>query len=50
VAVPVAELTTGEEIAMEVDEFICPLRLLDFSSAGMWYVDFYQTTDLELCA
>ena len=48
VAVPVTELTRGEEIAAEVDEFICPLRPVDFSSVGSWYTDFSQTTDEEV--
>ncbi len=50
VAVPVASAAACEEIAKEVDEFICPLRPDNFLSVGAWYVDFSQTTDEEVYA
>lgn len=50
VAVPVASAAACEEIAKEVDEFICLLRPDHFLSVGAWYVDFSQTTDEEVYA
>lgn len=50
VAVPVAAREASEEIAREVEELVCPLKPRRFSSVGMWYVDFSQTTDEEVRA
>ncbi len=47
-AVPVAARSTYEEIAKEVDVFICPLKPLHFYAVGLWYEDFSQTTDEEV--
>jgi putative phosphoribosyl transferase len=47
-AVPVAALSTYEEMKEKVDEIICPLRPRDFYAVGEWYDDFSQTTDDEV--
>lgn len=47
-AVPVAALTTYDEMSKLVDEVICPLKPLDFYAVGAWYDDFSQTTDEEV--
>jgi len=47
-AVPVAARPTFDEIAKEVDVFICPLIPLHFYAVGAWYEDFSQTTDNEV--
>ncbi len=47
-AVPVASSHTYQELAAEVDEFICPLQPIDFHAVGLWYEDFSQTTDQEV--
>ncbi|WP_133128665.1 phosphoribosyltransferase [Legionella nagasakiensis] len=47
-AVPVAALSTYKEIAKEVDEFICPLKPVNFQAVGLWFEDFSQTSDDEV--
>lgn len=48
VAVPVAALSTYNEMASLVDQIICPLKPVDFYAVGLWYIDFSQTTDEEV--
>jgi len=48
VAAPVAARTTCEEIALLVDDIICPLRPFNLQGVGAWYTDFSQTTDVEV--
>lgn len=49
VAVPVASVEARDALAAEADEMVC-LRTPDpFSAVGLWYVDFGQTTDEEVC-
>jgi predicted phosphoribosyltransferase len=48
VAVPVAPLETYEEFKGEVDEMVCPLKLVNFQSVGQWYERFGQTSDEEV--
>jgi len=48
VAVPVAEITTCEKIAMLVDKLVCPLKPQSFYAVGQYYDDFSQTTDEEV--
>ncbi|MEY2409726.1 MAG: putative phosphoribosyl transferase [Verrucomicrobiota bacterium] len=50
VAVPVAPPDVCAALALEADEVVCPLRPVDFSSVGEWYVEFAQTTDEEVRA
>lgn len=48
VAVPVAPLSTYEDLQPEVDEIVC-LQIPEIMSAiGLWYEDFSQTTDEEV--
>lgn len=47
-AVPVAALSTVEEITPLVDVIICPLRPVHFYAVGLWYDRFSQTTDEEV--
>jgi putative phosphoribosyl transferase len=49
VAVPVAGLSTCEELQAEVDEVVCILKPEDLYAIGLWYEDFQQTTDAEVC-
>jgi len=50
VAVPVAAQSLCAELETEVDQLICPLRPVYFSSVGQWYDDFSQTEDEEVFA
>jgi predicted phosphoribosyltransferase len=50
VAVPVAPVSTCEELGQEVDEVVCPLSPQQFDGVGRWYEDFSQTTDDEVRA
>ncbi len=48
VAIPVAALSTYQEIAKQVEKIICPLTPSYFSAVGEWYENFSQTTDDEV--
>ncbi len=48
VAVPVAAPETARMIADLVDELICPLQPESFQAVGIWYDDFFPTTDDEV--
>lgn len=48
VAVPVGARDTCEDLATEVDTFICPLQPAEFFAVGQWYRDFTPTTDEEV--
>ncbi len=48
VAVPVAEKKLSDQMALQVDEFFCPLRPVNFHAVGAWYDDFSQTEDDEV--
>jgi predicted phosphoribosyltransferase len=50
VGVPVGARETCEEFEDEVDEVICACTPDDFRAVGVWYRDFSQTTDEEVCA
>ena len=50
VAVPVAPLTTCEELRLEVDDLVCLQCPEVMSAIGFWYEDFSQTTDNEVRA
>ncbi len=45
VAVPVAPPDSINELRQKVDEVICPLQPIQFSSIGQWYEDFSQVSD-----
>src|SRR6058998_1173812 len=49
VAVPVSAAQTCDEYKMGVDEIICAKTPEPFNGVGMWYRDFSQTTDEEVC-
>jgi len=48
IAVPVAPPEVISSLAAQVDMVICPLQPPDFTSVGMHYQDFSQTTDAEV--
>lgn len=48
IAVPVAALSTINEIKLLVDEVICPITPVNFIAVGKWYHDFNQTEDKEV--
>jgi len=48
VAVPVAALSTCEELKADVDDIICLRTPPDFTAVGAWYENFSQTTDEEV--
>jgi putative phosphoribosyl transferase len=49
VAVPVAPLSTCEELREEVDEVVCLLSPGEFWAISLWYQNFPQTSDEEVC-
>lgn len=49
VAVPVAAASTCEELQAEVDQVVCVMMPEDLCAIGIWYEDFQQTTDAEVC-
>ena len=49
VAVPVAPLSTCEELREEVDEVVCLLSPKEFWAISLWYQNFPQTSDEEVC-
>lgn len=48
VAVPVAALSTCDEMAGLVNTLICPLKPVDLNAVGLWYNNFSQTSDEEV--
>jgi putative phosphoribosyl transferase len=48
VAVPVAAVSTCEELQHEVDELVCLLTPENFFAVGQWYEDFSEVTDEEV--
>ena len=48
VAVPVAPVSTCEEIQQQADEVVCLLTPEDFMAIGVWYEDFTQVSDAEV--
>ncbi|MCL9684959.1 phosphoribosyltransferase [Legionella maioricensis] len=49
VAVPVAAQDTYHEMTKLVDKIICPLTPVNFYAVGLWYQNFSQTSDSEVC-
>jgi putative phosphoribosyl transferase len=49
IAVPVAPLDTCDRLRTEVDEVVCLITPKQFCGIGLWYEDFTQTTDDEVC-
>lgn len=50
VAVPVASLEALGTLRPLVDDLVCLLAPPVFCALGLWYADFRQTTDAEVCA
>lgn len=50
VAVPVAPQETCDKLKAEVDEIICLITPEPFYAIGLWYENFAQTTDAEVCS
>ncbi|WP_125061116.1 phosphoribosyltransferase [Aphanothece sacrum] len=49
IAVPVAPPTVYEELAIEVDQIVCLEMPEKLHSISLWYENFSQTTDQEVC-
>ncbi len=49
VAVPVAGVATCEELQAEVDKIVCVMMPENLYAIGIWYENFEQTTDAEVC-
>lgn len=49
VAVPVSSPKTCDEFRSEVDEIVCAVTPQHFQGVGLWYEDFSQTSDEEVC-
>jgi len=49
VAVPVGAAETCDRLNSEADELICGIKPNPFGAIGLWYKDFTQTTDAEVC-
>jgi putative phosphoribosyl transferase len=49
VAVPVGAASTCAELAELADECVCAIAPEDFRAVGLWYDDFAQTGDDEVC-
>jgi putative phosphoribosyl transferase len=49
VAVPVASRETCDDFRRLVDDVICAATPEPFHSVGVWYQDFSQTSDAEVC-
>ncbi len=49
VAVPVAAQDTYKDISKLVDKIVCPLTPVNFYAVGLWYKNFSQTSDSEVC-
>ncbi|MBD2525802.1 phosphoribosyltransferase [Nostoc sp. FACHB-133] len=49
VAVPVAAASTCEELQAEVDKVVCVMIPEDLYAIGIWYENFEQITDAEVC-
>jgi putative phosphoribosyl transferase len=49
IAVPVAPKDSCEELQREADEVICAAMPHPFNAVGIWYEDFAQVTDEEVC-
>ncbi len=50
VAVPIGAASTCAEFGSIADECVCAVAPKDFRAVGLWYEDFVQTDDEEVCA
>jgi putative phosphoribosyl transferase len=49
VAVPVAPPSTCEELQASVDKVVCVMMPIDLYGIAIWYEEFDQTSDTEVC-
>lgn len=49
IATPVASKSAIEQLADRVDNFICFMKPKYLDAIELWYEDFTQTTDREVC-
>ena len=49
IAVPVAPLETCDRLRTEVDEVVCLMTPTQLGGIGLWYENFTQTTDEQVC-
>jgi putative phosphoribosyl transferase len=49
VAIPVADQKACNKLKTEVEEVVCLMTPKPFNSLSLWYKDFPQTTDKEVC-
>jgi putative phosphoribosyl transferase len=49
VAVPVGAASTCAELRLIADECVCAIAPENFRAVGLWYDDFAQTLDDEVC-
>jgi putative phosphoribosyl transferase len=49
VAVPVAAEQTCDEFRKEVDQVVCLATPYPFRAVGLWYANFSQTSDDDVC-
>jgi predicted phosphoribosyltransferase len=49
IAVPVGSAEACQDLDKEADELICLLKPRVFGAVSMWYEDFSQTSDEEVC-
>ncbi len=50
IAVPVAPPSVCQELSHEVDQFVCVTMPENLNSISLWYDDFSQTSDQEVCS
>jgi putative phosphoribosyl transferase len=50
VATPVAALSAIEQLKPQVDEIVCEIAPKNFGAVGLWYEDFNQISDRQVCA
>lgn len=49
IATTVASLSAVKQLATEVDDIICLIKPKELRAVSLWYEDFTQTTDQEVC-
>lgn len=49
VAAPIAAASSTSELRGQIDELVCVAEVDPLDGVGMWYRDFTQTTDEEVC-
>ena len=49
IATPVTSKSAREQLARQVDDFVCLMKPKYLGAVDLWYEDFTQTTDREVC-